>query len=163
MNTITDKATLRGLLKDLGRPDERSPLFWWLLDHHDQIVESAAGRRMRWATLCAHFEALGLTDTKGKPPTPRNARETWFQVRREVARLRSKPTAPNNPRPARLPAGWHPTPIDAPAPVRPRAQAPPLGPTTAENTPEHVKERLEALERQFQHQRHPTKPPTRRD
>jgi hypothetical protein len=84
----TDEAALRALLASIARPDDRSPLFWWLLEQHDAIVAAAAGRRMRWATLCARFAELGLTDTKGKPPTLRNARETWLQVRKEAARLR---------------------------------------------------------------------------
>lgn len=84
---------LHRMLEDVGRPDNRSPLFWWLLENHDGIIAAAAGRRLRWHTLCAHFETLGLTDTTGKPATQRNARETWAQVRREVARLRSGETA----------------------------------------------------------------------
>lgn len=105
---------LQRMLKDVGRPDNRSPLFWWLLENHDGIIAAAAGRRLRWHTLCAHFETLGLTDTTGKAPTLRNARETWAQVRREVARLRSgeKAAAPTPASPSRLPATWRPVEID---------------------------------------------------
>ena len=113
---------LQRMLKDVSRPDNRSALFWWLLENHDGIIAAAAGRGLRWQTLCAHFETLGLTDTTGKTPTLRNARETWAQVRREIARLRSgeKAAAPIPAHPSRLPATWRPVEVDpeaAPPPV----------------------------------------------
>ena len=105
---------LQRMLKDVGRPDNRSPLFWWLLENHDGIIAAAAGQRLRWHTLCAYFETLGLTDTTGKAPTLRNARETWAQVRREVARLRlgEKAAAPTPASPSRLPATWRPVEVN---------------------------------------------------
>lgn len=110
---------LQRMLKDVGRPDNRSPLFWWLLENHDGIIAAAAGRRLRWHKLCAHFQTLGLTDTTGKAATPSNARATWVKVRQEVARLRSRETvsAPTPASPSRLPATWRPVEVEPnPAP-----------------------------------------------
>jgi len=75
------------VLENIARPGNRSPLFWWMLEHHDEIVELAAGRRMDWKSFVAVATALGITDTLGRPIKERNARETWRQVRLEKARL----------------------------------------------------------------------------
>ena len=84
---------LQALIEQLGQSDERSPLFWYLFEHHDEIVAAARGQRMRWQSLCATFEALGLTDRSGQAPSAETARRTWKRVRREVARrMREKLT-----------------------------------------------------------------------
>jgi hypothetical protein len=36
------------------------------------------------------FAALGLTDRTGKPPIPGTARKTWLQVRKDVAKVKTK-------------------------------------------------------------------------
>lgn len=75
------------ILEHIAKPESRSPLFWWMLEQHDKIIAAAAGRPIHWKQFCADVAAIGITDTKGKVPTERNARETWRQVRREKARL----------------------------------------------------------------------------
>jgi hypothetical protein len=87
----------RAILTTIGRSEARSPLFWWMVEHHDAIIAAAAGERIRWGAFCAEATRLGLTDTRGRPPTERNARETWRQARRVVARakLRQAATVPS--------------------------------------------------------------------
>jgi len=93
-----DPRQSRAILATIGRSKARSPLFWWMVEHHDAIIAAAAGERIRWGAFCAEATRLGLTDTRGRPPTERNARETWRQARRVVARakLRQAATAPSS-------------------------------------------------------------------
>jgi len=93
-----DQRLTRTVLQTIAQSDARSPLFWWMLGHHDEIIAAAAGERIRWAAFCAEAARLNLTDTRGRPPTERNARETWRrQARRVVARakLRQAATVPS--------------------------------------------------------------------
>jgi len=89
-----DQRLTRTVLEIIARSDARSPLFWWMVDHHDEIIAAAAGERIRWAAFCAEAARLGLTDTRGRPPTERNARETWRQARRVVGRAKFREAAP---------------------------------------------------------------------
>ena len=75
------------VLARVERPYERSPLFEWLMTHHDAMVASSGGRRIEWSRLCADFAKEGLTDADGKPVKPATARMTWWRVRKERARL----------------------------------------------------------------------------
>jgi hypothetical protein len=127
-----DQRLTRTVLEIIARSDARSPLFWWMVDHHDEIIAAAAGERIRWAAFCAEAARLGLTDTRGRPPTERNARETWRQARRVVARAKlrhaasapspklSSPIAPDRQRQA---------PLVPPPPTRPAAPPAPIGAT----------------------------------
>jgi len=76
--------------QDIAQPDDRSSLFWWMLDNHAWMVEAGGGRRMRWGKLCSHFAALGLTDRTGKPATRGGARQTWLRVRRDIEAARNR-------------------------------------------------------------------------
>jgi len=103
----------------------RSRLFWWLVQNHDEIVKKAAGNRMRWQPLCVLFAEHGLTDINGRPPTPRTARETWFQARRLVAAAKARmhkqedvPGLPGQVLPSRISPDWRPV-VVPPPPVRP--------------------------------------------
>ena len=131
---LTDMATKRedlgDVLNDIACSEERSPLFWWLLEHHAEIAQTAKGRRMRWGPLLKRVLARGLTDGSGKSPTAETVRKTWWKVRREVAQTAELETA--NARaaaakvqPSRLPAAWKPTPAELPrAPAAPRVESP---------------------------------------
>jgi hypothetical protein len=77
----------RAILAYIERPYERSPLFQWLLAHHDELIASAGGRRMEWTRFCGTFETAGLTAWDGKPVNAATARKTWQRVRKEDARL----------------------------------------------------------------------------
>jgi len=99
----------RAILKTIERSEERSPLFWWMVEHHDEMIQSAQGNRIRWAPFCAKAVERGLVDTRGRPPTERNARETWAQARRAVQEARAKLAArpPKPVYPSRM-AKWTP-------------------------------------------------------
>lgn len=81
-----------------------------MVEHHDEMVEAAGGKRIRWAPFCAKAMALGLVDTRGQAPTERNARETWAQARRAVREARAELAArpPKPIYPSRMPKGWVP-------------------------------------------------------
>ncbi|MEO8713918.1 MAG: hypothetical protein ABI369_02790 [Acetobacteraceae bacterium] len=85
--------SLRAIVGGITRSGDRSTLFWWLVDHHDEIAHAADGRRLQWNALCAHFAAAGLTDLSGKPASPATARRTWFRVREMVAEARERQAA----------------------------------------------------------------------
>jgi hypothetical protein len=110
------------ILQDLTHSEERSPLFYWLLEHHDGIVEALKEQRIRWTKMAERFKAAGLTDATGKPATPRTARETWYQVRRVVAsrQLRQPAQRPVKLMPSKISRDVRPAVAPAPAPT-PRA------------------------------------------
>jgi hypothetical protein len=86
MRTTTKE--MESLLETIRRPKSRSTLFWWLLDNYESVVEkaAAAGNHICWGELCGHFTSLGLTDQRGQPITPANAKRTWQRVRKEKVR-----------------------------------------------------------------------------
>lgn len=108
--------SLRAVVREITRSGESSTLFWWLVNHHDEIAEAAEGRRLRWDALCAQFDAAGLTDLKGKTASPATARRTWFRVREMVADARERQAAAAaQPRrvgatpPSRISKDWRPS------------------------------------------------------
>ena len=132
--------SLRAIVGEITKSSDRSPLFWWLLEHHDEIADAASGRRMQWATLCARFAEAGLTDTTGKPATPNTAKVTWQRVRRAVAQQRARrATKAANPKrvgatpPSRIPYGWRPEEVIASS-----AQPPGSVPTNTSAVPAPV-------------------------
>lgn len=77
--------TFKAILDEAARGGRRSSLFWWLVAHHDELVEQAAGKQILWEPLCARFAAHGLTDVHGRPATAGTARKAWFRARRAAA------------------------------------------------------------------------------
>ncbi len=80
------------LLGMVARSPFRSPLFWWLFEHHDELAVEAAGSRVGvpWSRLCSGFAEAGLTAVDGTAVKPETARKTWQRVRKEKARLRAR-------------------------------------------------------------------------
>lgn len=107
------RSGLGAVLRDIARGPERSSLFYWLYDSHDEIVQASLGRRIRWKPIAAHAGKLGLTDGDDKPPTAERVRQTWFGVRREVAKQRALRASGLRPslslRAKRSPADWQPS------------------------------------------------------
>lgn len=113
------------ILAIVARPARRSPLFWWLLDHHDELVSSEinSGLGLPWEELFERFDDLGLTLCGGRPVTPRIAKQTWRRVRKEKPRLEARLAAqreeraarsaanPRNNMPSRFPKGEYPAPL----------------------------------------------------
>ncbi len=74
----TTRETLRAMRETIRRGPDRSSLYWWMVDHHaDLIDEGVAAGRMPWRKLCRDFAAEGLTDGRGKAATPARAGKTW--------------------------------------------------------------------------------------
>ena len=48
------KKSTEEVLKRVARPAWRSPLFWWLVEHHDAVRrdEAETGRGVPWRELC---------------------------------------------------------------------------------------------------------------
>lgn len=78
------------VLAGVRRGEYRSPLFWWLVDHHDEMIAAADGDRIDWHVVAVRLREAGKTDASGKPATPRRARATWYKVRRYVAAKRER-------------------------------------------------------------------------
>jgi hypothetical protein len=97
----TDREAIR---EDIVRSGERSPLFWFLLESHDWIVEQADSRRLNWTKLCLRFDELGLTGATGKRAGTETARSTWRRVRKEKARVEARRAAAEAERAARAAA-----------------------------------------------------------
>jgi hypothetical protein len=90
---MTRQQTYQAILGEVAHCGDRSPLFWFLVEQHDELVEHAAGKRMRWDTLCKHFAEHGLTDRRGAQATPETARKTWQRARQFVAQVRARKQA----------------------------------------------------------------------
>ena len=113
--TTRDRDT-KAILAIIKRGELRSPLFWWMVENHDAMLASADGQHIHWATFCGEAARRGLTDTKGRPPTERNARETWRQARLSVTdarRRQAETSATNSARPgakypSRISPDWRP-------------------------------------------------------
>jgi hypothetical protein len=114
--------TYKAILSEVARGN-RSTLFCWLVNHHDDLIEQAAGKPMRWEPLCKRFAEHGLTDINGQPATPSTARATWFQVRKAVAEAKKRKKAsdaarrPGDVYPSRISPDWRPT-VVPPPPIR---------------------------------------------
>lgn len=87
---MTKHSGLKAILRKIERPADRSPLFHWMVEHHDELIAAANGARLIWADLCASFTALGLTCRTGQPATPAVARTTWYRARKLVAQRQAR-------------------------------------------------------------------------
>lgn len=90
--TRSSKKSIEEVLKRVARPAWRSPLFWWLVEHHDALRQNEAetGRGVPWRELCVDFVGLGITLADGRPVKPATARITWQRVRKEVVRVEER-------------------------------------------------------------------------
>jgi len=170
----TTRETLRAMRETIRRGPDRSSLYWWMVDHHaDLIDEGVAAGRMPWRKLCRDFAAEGLTDGRGKAATPARAGKTWRDACVAVAAAaeRTKTAARENQPPplSRSHSDWQPpiaeTPLRPPALGHPREEATalpanrtPLEPpkvgfiAAAEQTEEltpHARAELEKMARMF--------------
>ena len=86
----TKRAGVRAVLKQVRQRPDRSSLFHWMVQHHDQMLAEADGGKLIWPELCVTFAALGLTNQKGAPANEPTARKTWERARKEVAEKRTR-------------------------------------------------------------------------
>lgn len=83
------RAGIRAILKQIAQRGDRSPLFHWMVQHHDEMLDRAKGGKIIWGELCVTFQEHGLTNQLGQPASKRTARETWYQARKAVAQQRT--------------------------------------------------------------------------
>jgi len=139
----TGRAKTKAILSAVARTRERSPLYWWLAEHHDEMIEAARGGRIKWRAILDTIAAAGITNAAGGPPTAEIASDTWSQVRRDVAAGRVRPG--KRPRqPSRLPATWRPQPVSVSVPPRSAAPEAPSRPPPTGPESEPVSERVRA-------------------
>jgi hypothetical protein len=101
------------VLREITHSADRSSLFWWMVENHDELANAANGRRLQWTRLCAQFAELGLTDANGNPASEWTARKTWERARRAVAKARELAAAkreamPKRKYPSRVSPDWRP-------------------------------------------------------
>lgn len=126
------KKSTESFMKFVARPPRRSPLFWWLMDHHDELrrCEAHGGLGVPWRTLCADLAERGIKAAGGKPVTWETARKTWRRVRkefvlaeerreRELAERQERQSAdPRRNMPSRFPKGMDFSPQIVPTPAK---------------------------------------------
>ncbi|HKN28539.1 MAG TPA: hypothetical protein VJY34_11915 [Roseiarcus sp.] len=137
----------KAILAQVERPYERSPLFEWLFEHHDDVIAAAAGRRVEWSRLCGEFESAGLTGRDGKPVNATTARKTWQRVRKEHARVEALRAAERAERERRAAANPR---RDMPSQFRKGDYGPPLATTTEAARPKLPATTVEQASRGFQ-------------
>ena len=127
----TKRAGVRAILTQIEQSADRSSLFHWMVEHHDDLLAKAKGRKLMWVDLCVTFRVLGLTNQQGEIATEQAARQTWYRARKEVARLRAYAArkaatglSGRSLMPSAAPASWRPTPL----PQSPRSSASPAKP-----------------------------------
>ena len=143
----TKRAGVKAILTQVGQSADRSSLFHWMVEHHDELLANAKGRKMNWIELCVSFGTLGLTNQQGEIATERTARETWYRARKEVARLRAYAArqaatgfSGRSSLPSAAPVGRQPTPL--PQSTAPLASAVKPQP----NTPNSIGDTMRGVE-----------------
>jgi hypothetical protein len=91
-NGRRDVSHLLAALTEMSAPGH-SPLYLWLRQNHDEIVEGLRDVRPSWRILAKRLGEMGIQDGAGKTPTPEGARATWYRVRRDLAAARAKQAA----------------------------------------------------------------------
>ena len=121
----------KAILRTVERSEERSSLYWWMVSHHDDLIEASKRQRIKWSAFCAEAEKSGLTDVTGKPASERTARQTWLRVRAAVAKARAAAAAkaavkpPRPVYPSRMSPDLRPANAPPPIPNAPRLGGPP--------------------------------------
>ena len=86
----TKRAGLKAILRKIARPADRSSLFHWMVEHHDELLSKTNDTRLIWADLCVSFKELGLTNRDGQPATEMIARKTWYRARKPAAEKKAR-------------------------------------------------------------------------
>ncbi len=137
----------KAILAQVERPYERSPLFEWLMSHHDEMVAAAGGRRIEWSRLCAEFAKEGLAGADRKPVNAATARKIWQRVRKERARIEALRAAEGVERERRAAANPR---RDMPSQFRKGDYGPPLATTAEAARPKLPATTVEQASRGFQ-------------
>jgi hypothetical protein len=96
MTKKDDPATLAALQAALDKGgSRRSPLFRWMLAHHDEFAALVEDERPDWSALTEAFASQGFVNAEGGPLRSEVVRQTWWRVQKHWAeRKKSKKAAP---------------------------------------------------------------------
>jgi hypothetical protein len=94
--TVDEIEAFRAALGAVRGRTARSSLYRWLRAYHDQFLEDWT-EAADWPAFSEAFARLGLTDRTGKSPIPETARKTWLQVRKDVAKAKTRQMAKRAP------------------------------------------------------------------
>jgi hypothetical protein len=82
----------------------KSPVFLWLLTHHDELVVAFEVNAPSWPALAPYLGKGGVLNGDGKPPTASSVQNAWARVRKRVAgKPARKPASSVSAAPARAP------------------------------------------------------------
>jgi len=143
------KRDTKAILEVIERSGDRSDLFWWMVEQHDEIIKKANGKRINWPSLCAEAARRGRMDRLGQPPSVMTAKKTWQRARKEVEKARAvKAAEPPRPvYPSRMDKEWQPGNAPPPAVQAERSMLPVVQSAESQNEvmpirriPSHEKE-----------------------
>jgi hypothetical protein len=106
----------------------RSALYRWLRANHRRLSRRLAEDQTSWTVTASEIAAVGITNTKGAPPSSDSVRRVWATVCRDVAAEKtSRVINPKKKPPSRMPTDWRPE-VVPPPPIR--AASVPTGTTS---------------------------------
>lgn len=76
---------IRSLIHSARRASGRNTLALFMKDHFSDL-QKEIGSRADWRILTEFFISRGLKDASGKSPSPDTARQTWYRLRRRLAK-----------------------------------------------------------------------------
>ena len=93
MSKSPDLAGALAAMKAASRgPRRRSPVYLWLAEHHDALVNAFRQSQPSWTALADYLSTGGVMGADGIPAKPAAVRSTWLRVQADVARKRAKYT-----------------------------------------------------------------------
>ena len=102
--------SVKALFGIMATDGERSSLFWWFVENHDEFAQGCVTQRIRWSVMVEQAAALGLTNRAGAVPTPKIAKQTWQRAKKYVAGSRLKSITPSGDEPHVAPGPRFPMP-----------------------------------------------------
>ena len=87
---MVERSISKAILREAAAASERSPLFWWLLENHEELIQNTRDGRIRWVVLLPLIADAGLTNADGGAPTLNVLKKTWYKVRKVVAAKRQQ-------------------------------------------------------------------------
>ncbi|KXV68110.1 hypothetical protein AD951_13200 [Acetobacter malorum] len=84
---MTRKANddIGSLIRSARRASGRNTLALFMKDHFSDL-QKEIGSRADWRLLTEFFISRGLKDASGQSPSPDTARQTWYRLRRRLAK-----------------------------------------------------------------------------
>lgn len=76
---------IRGALAAGG--SRQSPLYRWMMKHHDKLRGILGGVRPNWRVIAEELNAAGFRDGRGNPLNAGSARQVWWRVRHKKAEM----------------------------------------------------------------------------